>query len=92
MTNPTPPVSEKPPEKQKETPQTPLPDNLEKPTSFYKYVSSNTRDTVAYVVLIVGIILLFLPSLYGAFDWNYRGTLIFRMRFVYIATSLNGTD
>lgn len=37
----------------------------EKIEGIYNYASSNTRDTVAYILMIVGIVLLFTNTFYG---------------------------
>lgn len=42
-------------------------DTEEKFENFFSQASSNTRDIIAYVLLILGIILLFVQHLYGGF-------------------------
>lgn len=66
MTNPTP-TPEQPPKKN------PLSEKLEalrkneKIEGIYNYASNNTRDTVAYILMIIGIVLLFTHLFYGGF-------------------------
>lgn len=91
MTNPSSQIPPEKPQKVTEKPQgTPdKPDNLEKPASFFQYVTSNTRDTIAYVILIIGIILLFFHPVYGGLLVGIISGLYFSEEIVSILNSLN---
>lgn len=77
-------AGEKPPEKPK-----PLPEKEDQPETFYKYVSSNMRDTLAYVILIVGIVLLFFEPLYGGLLVGIVAGLYFSNEILWLIKSLN---
>jgi hypothetical protein len=56
------------PKKPEEPKKTEPSKTVEKLEGFFSYAKSNTKDTIAYIVLIIGIILLFFqPLFYGQF-------------------------
>lgn len=55
----------------------------EKVEGIYKYATSNTKDTVAYILMIIGIVMLFTNSFYG-------GTLVGILFGLYFTKELIG--
>lgn len=66
-------MTNQPDQEPKEPKKSPLADKLdslrknEKIEGIYNYAANNTRDTVAYILMIIGIVLLFSFSFYGGF-------------------------
>lgn len=61
----------------------------ERVESLFSYAKSNTKDTIAYILLIVGIILLFFEAQYGGFIIGLIGGLYFSDEIIYIAKHFN---
>jgi len=55
----------------------------------FSYAKSNTRDTIAYILLIIGIILLFFQPHYGGFLIGLIGGLYFSNEIISIANHFN---
>ncbi|HRD56310.1 MAG TPA: hypothetical protein PLC42_07950 [Parachlamydiaceae bacterium] len=55
----------------------------------FSYAKSNTKDTVAYILLIIGIILLFFQPHWGAFLIGLIAGLYFSEEIVYIIQHFN---
>lgn len=65
MTNPDP--SQEPPKKSAWADKLDAIRKSDKIEGLYNYASSNTRDTLSYILMIIGIILLFTHAFYGGF-------------------------
>ncbi len=61
----------------------------ERVEGLFSYAKSNTKDTVAYILLIVGIILLFFEPHYGGFIIGLIAGLYFSDEIIYIAKHFN---
>lgn len=59
--------------------------NSDQVGGLFSYAKSNTRDTIAYILLILGIILLFFQPHYGGFLIGLIAGLYFSEEIIYIA-------
>lgn len=97
MTNPTPsPTTSNPEQPNPQAPKkNPLSEKLEalrkneKIEGIYNYASNNTRDTVAYILMIIGIVLLFTHLFYGGFIVGLIFGLYFTDEITALLRSLN---
>jgi uncharacterized membrane protein (UPF0136 family) len=61
----------------------------ERMESLFSYAKGNTRDTIAYILLIIGIILLFFQPHYGGLLIGIIAGLYFSGEIIFIASHLN---
>lgn len=62
----------------------------ERVESLFSFAKSNTRDTIAYIILIIGIILLFFPPYYyGGLLIGIIGGLYFSEEILFIVSHFN---